>query len=623
MKKGLVLTLVLMAMLALVLPVSAKAPIINDLPTVIIGDNGDSTGGTSPVYLMRYLNAFNLADPLLINRQNGYDVATKFHVFYQQDSADVPQVKPSGPPTTGSIIESMTNAEVTNLTVNGVGPGAAKDIVKGASGYFWMSLLNTTINNTTSSAYDLTPAANGAARPYPANSADPGTATLMLYAVEDDLPTTSAAVSAPAPLVVLSMSDEDDSFGGDSQEIYRATFEGSTNNWFYRAATAAPGVIPASGAATATGLGITKVAGSGSSLVWGSWYMSADGTASDFTQMDFTQAVLGTDIYMVQAILSSTASTAVSSPGFRLIYNNVLLDHLGGLQGLTYPFFGDGSDIIVPSAGVNKEVRVYFAPPFDLNGMGDAEAMADFSTLAPGTFTDIRGYAIQFDLVDSETADAGTIALEEIVISVMPRPADETPAQAWGTGGDDFTAVTHPWVGSTANATAYGFTAGTFSVTAANIVLNAVGGSGYAQASPDIIVGGVNDPGASSLAWVSSELNRYTVTVASAALNTAPHFRMMINTYTDNAGILSPWWFEDFGGTVPKAFYLPAAGSAVGVPKVAGSTISSYMWGHTAGTGTSAGWLFPGVDIFGIQMNNWPAENGNMTISAIKLEAGI
>jgi len=606
MKKGLVLTLVLMAMVALVIPASAKAPIIVELPNVIIGDAGDSYTDTQTVFLMRYLNAFNLANSSVITRQNGY-ADTKFHVFYSQDPAQVPQVKPSGKPG-GSIIESLTTAEANDL-INGVAaPPAGREIVDGATGYFWMSLLNTTINSTTSSAYDLTAQANGAPRPYPANSSDPGTATLTVYAVETDLPTTLVAVGS---FVAVSWMDQPDGLIGGLVHVYGADFDGGPDNWFY-AAQGGTNLVDAVGAHTGTGLGMSGRSDqpTGTNLaVWGTWYLSTDGTNAAF-ELNGDQTTVGTDIYQIRCTISSTAGSPANSPGYRIVYTNQLFTHLGGLQALT---FGSGDDIIVPSTAGTKQGRAYFAPPFTLAGMADGGLMSDFGS----GFADIRKYNVMFDIVDAEMSDTGIIALEGIDIYSMPRPAPKTPAYKWGSGGTALNDGSLGWAGTGVNT--FGLDTGVVTIGASNIVMSTATGDGYAQAGPDTALGNASGR---AILWTTNQLNRYTVTVASAAVNTAPHLRMLVNTLPDDyIGLRSPMWWNDYGCTIPKAFYSP--GSAVGVPATSGSTIEVYMYGHTAGSGASTGYLFPGVDVYSVTMANWPAENGNMTITLIQVEQNI
>lgn len=613
MKKGLVLTLVLMAMVALVIPVSAKAPIIQELPSVIIGDSGDSGDtGTQTVYLMRYLNAVDLSSASVIQRQNGY-TDDKFHVYFSQDSAEVPQVAASGPPG-GAIIQGLTAGEASDLIGGVAAPPAGAEIVDGAGGYFWLSLINTTINPGATSAYDLDPVTNGVARPYPAGSTNPGTATLTIYAVEDDLPTTLVAVDS---MVVLSIEDASDGIVGGRELVYSADFEGDTDGWLAVFQGDGSTLIEATPNVTGTAIGFEgrSDAPSGSQQgVWNTWFMSDDGSAPKFL-LPGDQATMGTDIYQLRALMSSTAGSPANSPGYRLFYTNFQFTHFGGMMVLTFDVMGDS--ILAPSATTSDvQARVYWAPPYDLNEMADGEGME--TIFAP---QDSRDYSIMFDIIDVETADTGIVAMESIDVYTMPRPADTTPDIAWGTGGTNFNDGTLGWAAATA-APGAGFSLGTAVINAGNFTLNCgTGTDGYAGVSPDLTI-------APSIASVSvpqnaGALTRVSVTMATSNLNATPNFRVLVTDYSDTIGLLSPMWFDMYISVVIKGSYSP--GTLYAVPKTGGSVIETYAYGHTPGTGANAGNLLPSIDAYsgGAMPNGWPTENATYTCTYLGMEEGI
>jgi hypothetical protein len=612
MKKGLVLTLVLMAMVALVTPVSAMAPIIQELPTVIIGDAGDSHTGTQTVYLMRYLNAVDLSSASVIQRRNGY-TDDKFHVYFSQDAAEVPQVAASGPPG-GAIVSGLTPAEASDL-INGVAaPPAGAEIVDGAGGYFWLSLINTTINPGATSAYDLAPDVDGVLRPYPANSADPGTATLTIYALEDDLPTTLVAVDT---MVVVSISDANDGYFGGLESVYSADFEGDTDGWLAVFQGDGTTLIEATPVESGTAIGFQgrSDAPSGGELgVWNTWFMSDDGTAPKFL-LPGDQATMGTDIYQLRALCSSTAGSPANSPGYRIFYTNRMFTHFGGMMVLTFDFMGDS--ILAPSATTGDvQARVYWAPPYDMNEMADGEGME--SLLGAD---DARDYSIMFDIIDIETADTGVVAMESIDIYTMPRPADATADIAWGTGGTNFNDGTLGWVAATAAPDAT-FSLGTAVVNAGNFTLNCgTGTDGYAGVAPDLTT-------APSIADVSvpqnaNALTRVSLTMSTSNVNATPNFRVLVTDLSDTLGLLSPMWFDMYMSVVIKGVYAP--GTLYGVPKTSGSDIETYAYGHTPGTGANAGNLLPSVDAYhgGAMPNGWPTEDATYTCTYLGVEEGV
>jgi len=81
-----------------------QPPIIHDLPNVIIGDAGTAARAVRNAVPDAISERVQPRESTVIERRNEYEDA-KFHVFYSEDPAQVPQVKPSGKPG-GSIIDS-------------------------------------------------------------------------------------------------------------------------------------------------------------------------------------------------------------------------------------------------------------------------------------------------------------------------------------------------------------------------------------------------------------------------------------------------------------------------------------------------------------------------------------
>lgn len=608
MKKGLVLTLVLMAMVALVIPAAAKAPIIQDLPNIIIGDQGDSFTGSQTVYLMRYLNAFNFADVSVIQRQNGY-TDDKFHVYYSQDSAEVPQVALSGPPG-ASLVAKLSATEATNLINGTLVPAANQEVVLGASGYFWASLVNTTINGAGKSAYDMTPEVDGAPRLYPANSADPGTATLTIYAIEDDLPTTLVAVGS---FTAVSMSDKADGGADNLIRVYTADFEGNTDGWFAQFQGGGDArLVQATPVTSGTGIGFqgrsdrptaTELA------VWNTWFMSDDGTNAKFL-LPAVQATMATDIYQLRALISSTAGSPANSPGYRLFYVNGRFTHQGGKMVLT---FGTGDDIQAPSSTTgNLMCRVYWAPPFALSGMADGGGMSNFGG------EDIRAYTVMFDITDVEMADTGVVAMENIDVYQMPRPA-MAGAISWGTGQTNaFNDATRGWSAGT-SLPGTNFRLGSATIGANTIVLNPNNGTtGYIQVSPNLTLTALDNLTAP---WTTGILTRLSIRMATSDLNASSNFRVLTSVYSESYIPLSPSWFDMFQSVVIKGYY--DASTLYGMPTTSGADIDCYAYAGTAGTGASAGRLVPAVDAYqsGIAPGRgWPAESATFTLSKLAME---
>nr|HQH12815.1 hypothetical protein [Candidatus Sumerlaeota bacterium] len=75
MKKGLILTLATVAVALLSTVGYGYAPIIGNIPDVIIGDKDDPIGSTEDLYFFRFTNAFNF-DDYLSKHPNDEDQST-------------------------------------------------------------------------------------------------------------------------------------------------------------------------------------------------------------------------------------------------------------------------------------------------------------------------------------------------------------------------------------------------------------------------------------------------------------------------------------------------------------------------------------------------------------------
>lgn len=608
MKKGLVLTLVLMAMVALVIPAGARAPIIQDLPDVIIGDAGDTFTGSQQVFLMRYLNAFDFSNASVIQRQNGY-TDDKFHVYYSQDPAETPQVSLSGPAGT-NLVAKLSATQATNLINGTYTPAANQEVVLGGSGYFWASLVNSTINPAAKSAYDMTAEVDGSPRPYPANSSDPGTATLTVYAIEDDLPTTLVAVGS---FTAISVSDANDGGLEGLINVYTADFEGNADGWFSQFQGIGDSrLVEATPVTSGTGIGFqgrsdrptaTELA------VWSTWFMSDDGAAAKFL-LPATQAIMATDIYQIRAIISSTAGSPANSPGYRMFYVNGRFTHMGGKMVLT---FGTGDDIQTPSSTTGDlQTRVYWAPPFTLSGMADGGGMSNFGG------EDIRAYTVMFDITDVEMADTGVVAMESIDVFQMPRPAASTVI-GWGTGQTyGFNHAQRGWVAGT-SLPGTTFRLGSATIGANTVVLNPNNGTtGYIQVSPNLTLSALDDL---SAPWTTGILTRISLNMASSDLNAASNIRVLTSVYSQSYIPLSPSWFDMYQSVVIKGYY--DASTLYGVPGTSAAAVDCYSYAGTAGTGSSAGRLVPAVDAYQSGLapgRGWPAETATFTVSSFVMQ---
>jgi hypothetical protein len=160
MKKGFLLALLMVAMLAIAVPASAMAPTIHDLPSVVIGDAGDvATVGTDSVSLLRYTDIIDLASPTYIETNNG-DGTDKLHVYYSLGGVEDSDVKASGPTGASALLLGLNAGEIAALDT-GSAP-AAKDIFTANNMLSLIVDIQDGGRTAPGNAYDATVAANGA-----------------------------------------------------------------------------------------------------------------------------------------------------------------------------------------------------------------------------------------------------------------------------------------------------------------------------------------------------------------------------------------------------------------------------------------------------------------------------
>lgn len=281
MKKGFILALLMVAMVALVLPVSARAPIVNNLPTIIIGDGDDDvTSGTVQVGIMRYTDALDLLDPTKIDWNNPVDLypADLYHAYLVNlDGANPdPEVLPYNEV---GIIDVLTTTEYANLLATQVPPAASARITTpSVTTSQTLSLFNATRHPGLLDPMGASPAVDGVAlSTYTAE-----TTMLFVAAVEaadsgrlalTDGGTTSTTDSV-SELKVICQSGGNDGREAAREVVENPLFEGSVEGWTYSTLSAYP--YPASiGGTGETGIGfnVTTVA---SGLTHASWASPAD-----------------------------------------------------------------------------------------------------------------------------------------------------------------------------------------------------------------------------------------------------------------------------------------------------------------------------------------------------------
>lgn len=584
MKKGLTFALLMVAMVALAVPVSALAPVIQDLPSVIIGSAGDVSTEDTPKILLRYTNVFNLASPSVITQRNEPTDPSRLRVYYSTPSTTLKVSNKT------SIIQPLTSAELTALQTAGTIPTAK--VINTASD-LWLSLIHVT-GTAPANAAAATPEANGATAAALASTfATP--AVVTLHATDETAATTKIGSES---FVVYSVNGAEDSYSPIAEPVIEYTFEGSASGWTYASNSGAGtglGTVPQ--ITTATGVGFNASARTDGNVGFSSWYSPVNDT-------DIPASNMAGKVYRARLDLSGTAASSAAAPGYRVMYASLGFVHIGGYQ-------VGSSDTAVnsPYSGNNVSTRAYWAVPTDLNAYGDSNPINGLGGL------DLRSYYLFFDIVQMDASDAGTLILENLAVESIARPADVTPALVYGASGTAFNADTTTaggWFVSTGTVPGYG--QGSATLTANSISINmGTGTSGYKQVAP-------TSQSTVFPVWTSGKLYRVKHVVSCATPNTAPSFRMFLLPFT-GATLASVQWADTISPSNALAYYAPAVSGLAGAPKAAGSTIENYYYGQNAVTATA--YLVPMIDV--AQPNNWNVNGwtrpaANLVFTTVSME---
>jgi hypothetical protein len=633
MRKGFLFILMVVAFAALAVPASALAPVIGELPTLIIGDAEDVSTGDTGVRLMRYVNALNLKSPDVIEWRNGLDDADK-KVWYTTSDVDTGAMYLLDGDSSGEFVEPIDATGVADLAA-GDNPG--ESITDGGS--FWLSLMNDEINQAAA-----TPALGAAIADvevngvdqsaYPAGSTgDPDSArTITLYACEvESYPTTPSLVDS-GDFVVWSRIGADE--GGVSQEeIFTEDFD-ATSQWvgsgfdsttveeFPYSATAAGLTIDCTGTAAAGTVG------------YGAWASGDSAHPGIPVPVVPAAGMSGRMFRMTATISNDTATVATDCPQYRLIWQSIMNTHQGYAWMITRP--ADSAGVYAPTTAGDVDTTVYWEVPLELSECGDSGAMATLGTdptigartaEAWDLTDDGRDYFLQFDAIDSAAQDdEGNISMSHIEVYAVSRPADQTPDAEWGGSGTAFNAGDDGFFTLDGSGTAFGIGEGTATVSATDVVMSATstGNTGY---NGVIAYNAIADNAAAPVAFAADTLYRVSVD-ATSDVNTCGIWRVVVWAKEGSTGANTHAYIVDQYApkktkNVTDALGGPSFMSAPAVPTATGSMVSSYLYSHDGGAADGA--IVPQVDIYDAAApawSNWAVpQDGDLTISSITVEA--
>jgi len=384
-------------------------------------------------------------------------------------------------------------------------------------------------------------------------------------------------------------------------------------------------------------------------------------------------------VFEAKALLwnNTTAGSIDYCPGYRLLVLNGAMSHLSAFA------FTHGAPLpIVAPAPYNGPniansytfiARLYWATPLDLTQMADGEQVSLYAPAA--TILDGRDYALQFDVVDLG-GDRGMFSMRALSIRTFDAATDfvaasplswtgadiaawsnqvghayvqndpssfysgkvqgatgirrYTPQAGWTTSGDPLAAALRLWAHDE-NQEPYNYSTQRYLNSTFN---NTVEANRYQMLANQLLRVTVN-----ALSGYDPALNKNRPLPANSdATDIAPTIRLLCNDYLWNAAAgaaqyrYSTWY--DMWGNVGATFkamgpsrVLSPLQKAPTVPKLTGSTASLYMWTHKAGSLVDKDFVQPELQVFSLgqfaksaSINEWPDEQGFIEVSNVTIE---
>jgi len=612
MKKGLTIALLMVAMVALAASASALAPTITNLPSVIIGDAGDvSGGGTTALSLLRYENVLDLAG--VVSRPNNPTTTEFMSVFYTVSGATLQASNAT------AIVPAMSGPELTSL-LGGTAPAGRK--INTATDTM-LSLINDAKGSPTSAA-SASAGANGATAATLTADGALAPNALTLWATDSSVATDKVGSGT---MIVYSVLGVADSYSPAAEVVYNSGNLGTAtghDGWTYNAQSGAQtgpnaNLQSVPSLATGTGVGFTGLAtfSAGKSQGFSSWEHTGNGTILA------PAASMANKIFRATMHMSGNAASPLLCPSYRILFLSTGFAHAGGFQVTTTGGTTDtDSAINYPSASTASGVdtRMYWGVPTSTNQYADGQQAA---TVAGSE--DKRSYYMTFDIMQAEAGDVGTIVMETVLIEKIVRPSGVTPTISWGTGGRAFNETATAW-SSTGNDGGTGWGTGVFTLSDANITMKmqSTRTSVFCQVNPIV------SETAGYPAWTSNKLVRVTYVLSASNTATCPQIRMFVLPWRVPLGTFqlgNTLWGEALDPSVWRGWYPFSSGLGLAAsPKTTGSTIETYIYTMNAPTDSGESCILtPSVDIDqnAVQTfptNGWSKPDATVTMSGCSFE---
>jgi hypothetical protein len=413
MKKGFTLALMLVALVAMVAPVSANAPTIIDLPDEIVVGNAEDQyddAGTTLSLMRTNANALNINTTVGWNNP-GFDYSM-FHVYLHNAAI----TDATSQTTVAAYDTDGYTTPVGDTVLTALSDGAEADVsalnlhagLQGSATVYTMSLIDVVLH-----AGLITAGVNPATATAQAN----GVVVPSTYSKTADVTfiaaVTSGTVGMKAATQAMSVLCQ---AGSDSAaDLPTYVFANSDEGWIYvdKGNGTTLSTVPQLGP-DASGIGFELTAP-----------VSAQGYSQWKVQPEINVTpVGGGSVYKMVASMNTSDSSHVM--GYRFTFNNVGYTHYGEVQ-VQNTGRDDFSNPNTPLSGSPFQVRMYWEPPVTLAAMGDGEFLDDNPYSATdGNFPslvidDLRDYSITFDAIPSGS-DTGVVQISSLDIAGYTPP---------------------------------------------------------------------------------------------------------------------------------------------------------------------------------------------------------
>lgn len=575
MKKGLILALLMVVVLSLALPAGAVAPLVKEIPDVVIGDSEDVVGSMS---VSRYINAFSLGESAIVDWKNlladGY-TTDLFHAYFWQETTtgtDITTVVFAKPGANG-LIDALSAPEKDALLASGTVPAASTRITTTTT--MWASFLDSGLDTAITNVYNPDVAADGHAT----GATYKKTAVLTLICGVDNGTSLTLDSGSVDTFKVTSENGADD---GKSTIDIVEDIDGADlpTYWTYGYLVGAYPALPED--TDANGMGFDKR----SALVGAAEFFYASWESS--YRFDASETVTADKVYRMRVTTESDATNGDLCPGYRLLATGLGLAHFVQMEMRTDGFRMDGTtrnnqfpgEVNAPyggSSGTAKVIKMYWAVPHSLAQMGDGEELDglsdwidDTTLLAPGGGDDMddgRVYKLTFAGA-GVPGDWGSLTATNIQVALVPRPDVVTPLVAWGTPVGTANTRGTPTTQLSFNTAAAsggwqqepafsGFNGGTATLAANSVsitVSNAptTGDPGYNRYC-GVVVDSSAAPVTSNIRPLSDRLYRFAAELNSSNARTCPRYRIGFSSvfWSDTTGMAGSGnkqirWIEEF-----------------------------------------------------------------------------